>query len=450
MPDVPSTMPSAPNAPVSEPEIQVIPEKYYGAALKARVPEPGEMKPPEAQGIVKPTRSRAPLLIGIVVLLLLGIGGAFVYFNQDLVFPKPKPEAPAPAPVVTPEPVSPPTAPTTVSATSTSPQSVSLSWAKSSMNETGFRVERADGQNPFVVITNLPANSTSFLDTSVQPGQAYRYRVVALNEGGESPASTEASATSQSLPPPPPEQAKLPPAGLDSDSDGITDLEEGLYGTNPNNPDTDGDGFLDGNEVYNLYNPNGRAPSRLIDSGKLKVIEGSIGWSLYAFNPWTVTLGATDGSTATIATGQGETFKLSVEDNPDKLTVVNWYLAKHPTVKAEQLLQYRSKKGYEGIISPDTLSTYIPWGTKIFVFTYDLDGQPFINYRTTYYMTLNSLILKGVPQEVLPTAGSPITTPAVALPFEPSATSTGVVAQPLPVVVTTTGTEAAASTGTTP
>jgi len=43
---------------------------------------------------------------------------------------------------------------------------------------------------------------------------------------------------------------------LDSDSNGLTDLEETNLGTNPNNPDTDSDGYLDGEEVKNGYNPN--------------------------------------------------------------------------------------------------------------------------------------------------------------------------------------------------
>lgn len=50
----------------------------------------------------------------------------------------------------------------------------------------------------------------------------------------------------------------------DSDNDGLTNLEELLMGTDPNNPDTDGDGFLDGDEVRALYNPLG--PGRLHES----------------------------------------------------------------------------------------------------------------------------------------------------------------------------------------
>ena len=35
----------------------------------------------------------------------------------------------------------------------------------------------------------------------------------------------------------------------DSDGDGLKDWEEALWGTDPNNPDTDGDGILDGAEI---------------------------------------------------------------------------------------------------------------------------------------------------------------------------------------------------------
>ncbi len=44
---------------------------------------------------------------------------------------------------------------------------------------------------------------------------------------------------------------------IDSDMDGLTDSEELQYETDPNNPDTDADGFKDGDEVSNGYNPRG-------------------------------------------------------------------------------------------------------------------------------------------------------------------------------------------------
>lgn len=47
---------------------------------------------------------------------------------------------------------------------------------------------------------------------------------------------------------------------IDSDCDGLTNSEEALYGTNPNNPDTDGDGYSDGVEVKSGYDPLKPAP----------------------------------------------------------------------------------------------------------------------------------------------------------------------------------------------
>lgn len=43
----------------------------------------------------------------------------------------------------------------------------------------------------------------------------------------------------------------------DDDKDGLTNQEEFFYNTDPQNSDTDGDGYLDGDEIKNGYNPNG-------------------------------------------------------------------------------------------------------------------------------------------------------------------------------------------------
>lgn len=47
---------------------------------------------------------------------------------------------------------------------------------------------------------------------------------------------------------------------LDSDCDGLNDVDELKYGTDPLNPDTDGDGVFDGAEVLAGTNPNGTGP----------------------------------------------------------------------------------------------------------------------------------------------------------------------------------------------
>lgn len=59
------------------------------------------------------------------------------------------------------------------------------------------------------------------------------------------------------------EQLGTNPFNPDSDNDGLTDFEEvRIYNTNPLIPDTDGDGYLDGEEVRNGYDPAG--PGKLL------------------------------------------------------------------------------------------------------------------------------------------------------------------------------------------
>ncbi len=63
----------------------------------------------------------------------------------------------------------------------------SLTWSDSSGNETGFHVYRYD-----VLIAELPANSTSYVDvTYVAPGSDVSYGVAAFNDAGESALRTE-------------------------------------------------------------------------------------------------------------------------------------------------------------------------------------------------------------------------------------------------------------------
>lgn len=419
-----STPPQPATVASGEIEIVTIPEKYYGAALKTQIVE--EKKPaPAPLGAGEPRRKMWPIFL-VAGILLLAVVGGFVYYNRVLLFAPAAPqtpvlEAPPPAPLPTP-----PSTPAGVIATSTNPQSVLVSWADTSADESGFRVERKNGTGDFIALTSLPPNSTSFLDVSAQPKTAYTYRVKAVNSSGDSAVSNEASATTADVPPPAPEQPKLPPAGLDSDSDGLTDLEESLYGTEARNPDADNDGFLDGNEVFHLYNPAGKAPARLLDLALIKAIDAPIGWVMSIPVSWSSVFTTNDGKSATIDSRHGETFTVTVEDNQNRKPVIDWYLESHPGVTAAQVLQYRAKGGYTGIIGVDQLSTYIPWDNKVFVFTYYLNGQSFINYRTTYSMILNSLMLSGLPQETSATSTAP-------LPFEPSATTSGVIAQPVPV-----------------
>lgn len=90
---------------------------------------------------------------------------------------------------------SPPTAPTSLSATAVLPWTINLSWTDTSNNETGFRVQRSLNASTWSPLATVAANTTSYPDTSATPGTPYYYRVIAYNSVGDSTPSNTASAT---------------------------------------------------------------------------------------------------------------------------------------------------------------------------------------------------------------------------------------------------------------
>jgi hypothetical protein len=90
-----------------------------------------------------------------------------------------------------------PPAPSNLSATASSSMQINLSWQDNSSNELGFRIERKPGSaGTFSEIATVGVNATSYIDTAgVQPSTTYTYRLRAYNTFGNSPYSSEASAT---------------------------------------------------------------------------------------------------------------------------------------------------------------------------------------------------------------------------------------------------------------
>jgi hypothetical protein len=71
---------------------------------------------------------------------------------------------------------------------------IDLNWQDNAGNELAYTVERStDGFHFSPITVALPANSTSYSDTTVSPGVHYWYRVRALNFGADSAYSTVAN-----------------------------------------------------------------------------------------------------------------------------------------------------------------------------------------------------------------------------------------------------------------
>ncbi|MBI1331288.1 MAG: hypothetical protein GC165_00240 [Armatimonadetes bacterium] len=88
-----------------------------------------------------------------------------------------------------------PNAPTLTSVTGVSYNAIDLTWVDNSDNEDGFRIDRWTGTS-WSPVGNANADATTFHDTyALNPLTTYNYRVVAFNNGGESPSNELSGST---------------------------------------------------------------------------------------------------------------------------------------------------------------------------------------------------------------------------------------------------------------
>lgn len=206
----------------------------------------------------------------------------------------------------------------------------------------------------------------------------------------------ESGESSESCPqdcPPPPRPPILPSAS-DQDKDGLTDEEEKVFSTDVAKPDTDGDGYVDGLEVINLYNPIGFAPVRIEDSGLvLTYTNPTFNYSILYPKVW-MARGLDETNREVLFTSAtGEFVQVIVEENLEHLPVLDWYLAKSPGMTAAEVHTVVTKTGLQGIQSPDGLTAYFSYGDYIFAIAYNVGTKTELNFKTTFEMMVRSFKL---------------------------------------------------------
>ncbi len=82
--------------------------------------------------------------------------------------------------------VSPPLAPSSLTAVLTNGPTITLGWLDNSNNETGFIVERSDNNGAFAQIGTTAANVATYVDSTGALNNTYAYRVAAFNPLGNS------------------------------------------------------------------------------------------------------------------------------------------------------------------------------------------------------------------------------------------------------------------------
>jgi hypothetical protein len=178
---------------------------------------------------------------------------------------------------------------------------------------------------------------------------------------------------------------------VDLDSDSLTDMEEELFDTDSGTWDTDEDGYNDGREVVNLYNPKGLAPVKLIDSGTiLEYVNPTWQYRVYYPIPWIVgdVDEASDQVLFSAITGDFIEIR-AVSKLPDE-TFKEWFIKNAAGQKFTDLTIFSNRFDQEGRKRKDDLVVYFEDETVVYVMIYHPGTTGSIPYRHIMQMAYQS------------------------------------------------------------
>lgn len=204
-----------------------------------------------------------------------------------------------------------------------------------------------------------------------------------------------------------------PLISTDSDSDGLTDIEESLIGSSASRPDSDGDGYMDGSEISNRYNPvltGGGEAERIYRASYMTTATSSFASanvSLLIPRAWSVSMAAA-ARQMIITTDTGEIMKVVIRDNPQRLSAANWYLSQNPSVVASQLTPI-SIGALVGVVAPNDLAVYVTPNDRSVLYSieYVMDPNTPFRYPSLFMLSVKSLLPVAV---VSTTTTSPVAT----------------------------------------
>lgn len=178
----------------------------------------------------------------------------------------------------------------------------------------------------------------------------------------------------------------------DSDNDGLNDEEELILGTSSSSADSDGDTYSDAAELLSGYNPGG--------AGKISNNPNLLKYSNAAFKyetlypkDWKVKT-LNDGATVIFTAPDESLIQISVQDNPEKASILSWYEESFPNITVTYD-KVRSTYSWEGIMGDTGLNFYLVGKDRsnIFVVSYIPATEGKIAYPNIFQMMINSLFL---------------------------------------------------------
>ncbi len=184
-------------------------------------------------------------------------------------------------------------------------------------------------------------------------------------------------------PPVTPSETALPRAA-DVDADGLTAREETLFRTSETQPDSDADGYLDGHEVINLYNPAGTAPEKLEAAGLATTFRnGLFGYEFLYPSGWKQESADSGGREVVFRTETTEVVRVSAMDNPNGLMLPEWYQT-YAKEASPVLREIVSKNGSRGLATPNGFNVFFGEKNTAFVLKYDTGTEAAVNFPRAF------------------------------------------------------------------
>lgn len=187
--------------------------------------------------------------------------------------------------------------------------------------------------------------------------------------------------------------------GIDSDGDGLTDSEERMYGTNDQLPDSDADGFFDGEELKKLFDPV-RGQGARLDISPLahSYVNTAFKYRMLFPASWVAKAVNSTEREVLFTSSTGEFISMNVEDNLSGITPLEWYVTiKEPGMNPAQL-QTISGATWNGVVSSSGRTIYFNRRSDgsqsnvplMYSLTYNLNTKNEVNFLTTFQMMIQS------------------------------------------------------------
>lgn len=185
-------------------------------------------------------------------------------------------------------------------------------------------------------------------------------------------------------------------ATADSDNDGLTDSEELLLNTNINKPDTDEDGYLDGQEFVSLYNPLAKDPAQIEFSGFITTyVNPTYNYDVFYPNKWLAKALDKANVEVMFTSALGEFVSVAVIENEQQLSVKDWYLSQVADLTEDEIVEFTNTNNMSGIKSPDGFTVYFGRDNFIYYLHYNIGLKEEANYPNIFKMMVASFVFTG-------------------------------------------------------